>query len=362
MLSLKYTVQNILSFAALLLSFSAISQPATNLASEILKLVRYETNIDLKDFPRLSVAVISENGIEYISYSRGVPLTDPAQAAEHEIFEIGELSQIYTSFLFYHLQKEQKLSTSDAITAYIQPESAFLSETTLDNLLMNTTGLPHKRPKDIFQPGYPSEEQAETLDDLIHHYSRPLNGSKHSYNNVDYALLGDILGRISGTDYSAAVNRCLPENFRLPEITGDFEPVMGHNRIGQVVPPKIKDIYYPADGIKCSLMTLTKFIEFLLKDTINEKYLNFVTDESIGNSRFPQLTRHRGWNSAEVSKNTKILLQQGKTEGFTSFTALYPEGKTAVVLLANTSANTEGLGYFILRMVSNYWKKRNKND
>lgn len=358
-ISARYLIAYIWTGMTLFTCFSASSQPATNLESEIIKLIRYETNMRIEDFPVLSVAAINEQGIEYVSYHYGNPVKNNNETIQNQIFEIGEISQIYSSYLFYHLQQNRILSVSDSITAHLHVKNTSLEKYTLNNLLMNTTGLPEKAPKDIFEYNEAAEEKEKTLEDLIQSYSNTnIKNDIHSFNNTDYALLGRIIEEAHRKNYSTSLNQYLPFSLQFREIhTTAPEFILGHNRIGQAVTSKAKDIYYSANGIICSMKTLTEFIEFLLNDTINEKYFNFVLGDSIENSRFSNVMRHRGWNSVEVSKNKKILLQQGKTEGFISFTAIYPEGKTAVILLTNTSISTEGLGFFILRMVSNYWKK-----
>ncbi len=332
------------------------SQKNTHLEKEVLKLLRNETNIQLEDFPIMSIAIIEKDTIQYLFFNKGSSV-DNIEFYRHYIYEIGEMTQIFTAYLFYHLQLQGMISSNDSLSTHLNVKENPLEYLIVDNLLMNTTGLPNKLIKDVFDEDI-EELEINSIQQLVDLYNNStIKFGSHSFNNYDYSILGYILKNVSGSTYLEKLNEFLPIDSRITSVESLHKKlVAGHNRIGDIVPPMKADILFTANGIKTSIQDLSNYIQFLMVDSTNINYFNFVMEESVENSRFNLVIKHRGWNSVEVNKSDKVLLQQGKTDGFTSFVAIYPRGEKAIVLLTNSSNSTEGLGFFILRMVSNFWK------
>lgn len=118
-------------------------------------------------------------------------------------FRIGSITKQFTSMAIMQLQAEGKLSTRDPVCKYVPDCPADWRPIRISNLLDHTSGIPNytdfpgfgKRAKDSVSP----TQLVATFK------GKPLDfrtGTKFSYSNSNYALLGYIIERLSGESYA----------------------------------------------------------------------------------------------------------------------------------------------------------------
>ncbi|WMJ69226.1 serine hydrolase domain-containing protein [Stenotrophomonas sp. 24(2023)] len=126
-------------------------------------------------------------------------------------FEIGSITKQFTAAAIVQLQEAGKLKLDDTLATYV-PDAPHAGAVTLRQLLSHTSGLheyfdgPEQEvDQRITQPASYAEIIARIAD-------RPLDfapGSRWSYSNTGYLLLGKVIETVSGQSYRAYVQQHL---------------------------------------------------------------------------------------------------------------------------------------------------------
>ncbi|MGH2387768.1 MAG: serine hydrolase domain-containing protein, partial [Chloroflexota bacterium] len=120
----------------------------------------------------------------------------------HMVFRLGSITKQFTAAAILILQESGKLSTDDSIAAYL-PEYPTRGQTiTIEHLLRHTSGIVNY----TALPSFVANERRDlSLDELIDTFKHePLDfvpGTKWSYSNSGYILLGAIIEKVSGLSY-----------------------------------------------------------------------------------------------------------------------------------------------------------------
>ena len=131
----------------------------------------------------------------------------------HTVYRIGSITKVITGMALLRLRDEGRLALDDPAERYL-PELAQVRYPTRDSrpitlrqLLTHTSGLPRLGEFDYAKPrkkGVVEREVLESLRDLDLQY---VPGTDHVYSNFGFALLGIIVGRVTGERYRDYVTR-----------------------------------------------------------------------------------------------------------------------------------------------------------
>jgi CubicO group peptidase (beta-lactamase class C family) len=138
--------------------------------------------------------------------SRGYGLADEASQAANTPetrFRIGSNTKQFTAAAILLLQEHGKLSVQDTVCKYIPDCPEAWRPMTLHHLLTHTSGIPDY----INSPGFPALiGTPATPEELIARFRNwPLlfaPGTRWSYSNSGYTLLGYVIERVSGESYA----------------------------------------------------------------------------------------------------------------------------------------------------------------
>jgi CubicO group peptidase (beta-lactamase class C family) len=116
-------------------------------------------------------------------------------------FNIGSVGKMFTAVAIAQLVEEGKLAFDDTIGEHLTGLPADIAALTVDQLLTHTSGL-----GDFMRNGYPEEAKAaRTAADLLPLViNQPLEfkpGTRESYSNSGYVVLGAIVEVITGQSY-----------------------------------------------------------------------------------------------------------------------------------------------------------------
>jgi len=148
--------------------------------------------------------IVEAEGYGLANIECGTPVT-PAT-----IFEIGSITKQLTATAIMLLAEEGKLSLDDNITKFFPEASLTLKAVTIRHLLTHTSGIPDID-GDVEDASHAGQgivdlRREYTEDELVRAYlAQPLKtppGSKWSYCNVCYSLLGFLIHRVTGTSYA----------------------------------------------------------------------------------------------------------------------------------------------------------------
>ena len=126
-------------------------------------------------------------------------------ASPASVFRIASMSKSFTALAILKLRDEGRLSLDDALTKHI-PEFAGVKLPTTDapaitvrHLLTHSEGFPEDNPWGDRQLGIPEQTMSDWLKKGLPFSTSP--GTAFEYSNYGFALLGRIVGNVSGVPY-----------------------------------------------------------------------------------------------------------------------------------------------------------------
>jgi len=158
--------------------------------------------------PGLSLAVV-RNG--QVIKSKGyvyANLEVRAPAKVDTIFPAGSITKQFTATAIMQLVEQGKLGLDDSITKYFPEAPAAWKPITIRHLLTHSSGIPDifgSTEQTLYTKGIIDFHREYTEDELAHAYfSQPLDfppGTRASYSNSAYQMLGFLIHRVTGQYY-----------------------------------------------------------------------------------------------------------------------------------------------------------------
>lgn len=122
---------------------------------------------------------------------------------EEMVFNVGSITKQFTAVAVLQLAEQGKLSLQDEVTKYLPDYNAGGQKLTVENLLTHTAGVPASAPEAMLS--LQGRKNLVGLQEIIATFKqRPLDfapGTKWSYSNNGYMLLGAIVEKASGIPY-----------------------------------------------------------------------------------------------------------------------------------------------------------------
>ncbi|MBL7472072.1 serine hydrolase domain-containing protein [Robertkochia sediminum] len=193
----------------LLVSYAIIMSAQNN--TEQINIDHIATKIDslLSNYnesePGVAIGLVQNNQLMYEKYFGLANLDYEIQIHKGTSFHVASVSKQFTAFAILLLEDEGKLSLEDDIRIYLPEMHEFKHKITISHLLNHTSGLKDKYNL-LRLSGW-------TLDDVITNEQvlelifnqETLNfkpNDKHMYSNANYALLAEIVARISKMSFA----------------------------------------------------------------------------------------------------------------------------------------------------------------
>ncbi|HET8775256.1 MAG TPA: serine hydrolase [Thermoanaerobaculia bacterium] len=289
-----------------------------------------------------SSGVVFKRGYGYANFEWQIPNTPDVR------FRLGSITKQFTSMVVMQLVSEGKIKLDGKITDYLPDYRKDTGDrVTIAQLLNHTSGIPSY----TSQPGFFAEVSRDPykVAEFVKKYaSGDLEfepGSKWSYNNSGYFLLGAIIEKITGKPYADVVQERI------------FTPLgmkaSGYDLAAPIVPKRASG-YQLAGGSYVNAPYLDMTIPYAagsLYSTVEDLYTwdrALYTDKLLRDDLKQQLFTPTlqdygfGWSIR------KAKLDDGKTEvgtirhngginGFNTVLVRVPDKKELVVLLDNTS-------------------------
>ncbi|HXB91155.1 MAG TPA: serine hydrolase domain-containing protein [Puia sp.] len=155
------------------------------------------------NIPGMSICIAEKGKIIYEKAfgSANIELSTPMQPGM--VFRIGSITKQFTAVGVLQLVEQGKISLADPIGRYLPDLPDYGNTVTIENLLTHTSGIVEYT--SIESPDPYSERRDWTPGQLIAYFKdKPLTfgpGTKYSYSNSNYALLGYLIEKVSGQPY-----------------------------------------------------------------------------------------------------------------------------------------------------------------
>jgi CubicO group peptidase (beta-lactamase class C family) len=265
---------------------------------------------------------------------------------ENTIYQIGSVTKQFTSAIILRLAEAGKLSLTDKVSKYL-PDFPNAEKITIENLLSHTSGIYNYTNNGEFM-----EKEVEKSIDRNALYAmvkdKPLEfepGSKMSYSNTGYMLLGYIIEKVTGRKYEDVVRTEIFQPLQMTNSGFDFKNLKAANKAigysgiqnGKGNKSMIVDstVSFAAGAIYSTLGDLNKWNNAVLSEKIMKK-------ASLENAFTPRHSKYGlGWSVDSVA-GKRMIAHGGGIHGFLSYNLAIPEENTSVILLTNVSTSKPG--------------------
>ena len=298
--------------------------------------------------PGLAVAVLRKDltiahGYGLANVEHRVPVTDET------IFQSGSLGKMFTATAVMLQVEDGKLALSDRIKKFFPDAPAEWDPITVRHLLTHTSGIPdYTTSRFDYRRDYTEEELARLA------FQQKLEfpaGSRWNYSNTGYALLGFIVGKVSGRFYGDVLAdrvfkpagmktaRVISEADIVPHRAAGYQLEDGELKNQDWVAPKLNTT---ADGsLYWSLRDLIAWNSAVERRAIlsKESWDRILTPAILNSGK----TYPYGFGWSIDQRNGRPLQQHGGAwQGFKTHLARFVADDLSIVVLANLAeANPE---------------------
>src|SRR5688572_19738452 len=265
-------------------------------------------------------------------------------------FRLGSITKQFTAMLTLQLVEQGKIKLDGKIADY-QPDyrKDIGEKVTVHHLLTHTSGIPSY----TGQPGFfanVSRNPYKVADFVKQYTSGNLEfepGTKYTYNNSGYFLLGAIIERITGKTYEQALKEMIFDRVGMKNTGYDrHDPLIPKRASGYA---KTKDGYANAAYLDMSI----PYAAGSMYSTVEDLYLwdqalytdKLLTAQSKELMYKPFLNNYAyGWVVTNASfkineQPVQVIGHGGGINGFTTTILRYPNEKNLIVLLDNTGTS-----------------------
>jgi len=320
--------------------------------------------------PGVSIAIIDENNKKYQSYGYS-DLKKKTNVSEKTLFQIGSLSKSYTALAIPSLEEEGKLSLNDNVSKYIpwfkvQYDNKNV-ELKISDLLYQKSGFTNN------EGDYELPDTDTSLKDTIKNLSGSelsyYPGTKFTYSNINYNILGLIVESASGESYEDFMkhNVLLPHGLRDTYVNPDKTYSSKNMSTGyklsflkaKQLDNEIINGKIPAGYIISDIRDLSSWLMLHMRsdETKNETKNNI--SNVLQKSHVPDLSvtsvegNHyaAGWF---IKDNENTIYHTGGTSNYSSIMIIDSETKRAVCVLANmnSASDVQYIGENVLNILN----------
>ena len=332
----------------ILQSSALAQQPAKTKAARIDEVMTLANKYRLFN----GAVLVAENG--KVIYKKGIGLANMEwniPNTPETKFRLGSITKQFTATLILQLVDQGKIKLDGKISDYLPDYRKDIGEkVTVHQLLNHTSGIPSY----TGQPGFFQEVSRNPykVDDFVKKYaSKDLEfepGSKFSYNNSGYFLLGAIIEKVTGKSYEQA----LKENV--------FDPLgmknSGYDHFDTLLEKRATGYQKTANGYNNApyLDMSIPYAAGSLYSTVEDLYLwdqalytDRVLPEQTKQVMFkPHLSNYAyGWSvrNARFDAKVPVITHNGGINGFSTTIIRFPAEKHLIVMLDNSGQGLDGL-------------------
>jgi CubicO group peptidase (beta-lactamase class C family) len=256
------------------------------------------------------------------------------------IYQLGSVTKQFTAAIILQLQEQKKLSVQDKLSKYF-PDYPQGDKITIENLLTHTSGIfNYTNNREFMSSGAATKPSTE--EKMVALFKdQPLDfepGSKWSYSNSGYSLLGYIIEKVTGQPYEWVVRERIFNPLHMTHSGFDFthlasrDKAQGYTTYTETLrlPGAIVDssVSYAAGAIYSTVNDLWEWHKGLMA--------NKIIKAASQDKAYTPFRNHYGYGWAIDSVlGKRILSHGGGIFGFNTNIARITADDVCVVLLAN---------------------------
>jgi CubicO group peptidase (beta-lactamase class C family) len=255
------------------------------------------------------------------------------------VFQIGSITKQFTAAVILRLQEKKKLSIHDKLSKYF-PALRFADSVTIENLLTHTSGIyNYTNNADFMKTEAVKPASQEKIFALFK--DKPLEfepGSKFSYTNSGYILLGYIIEKVSGKPYEKVMHEMIFTPLQMVHSGFDFvalqspDKASGYFSLGKSgsTPAPIVDstASFAAGAIYTTVGDLYKWDRSLYTEKI-------ISKASLKDAYTPRKDKYGfGWG-IDTAYGKPVYKHGGGIFGFSTDILRIPEDDVCIILFDN---------------------------
>jgi len=283
------------------------------------------------------------------------------------VFEIGSISKVFTASILADMVARGEVRLDDPVAKYLPagvkvPERGG-KQIRLVDLSTQTSGLPrlpdNLHPKDPANP-YADYTVAQLYDFLGRYQLTRDIGAQYEYSNLGVGLLGHVLALRAGKSYDELLHERILGPLGMRSTGVALTPAMrarltpGHED-GREVPNWDIVTLAGAGGIRSDLEDMLKFLaanvfpeqSALGKEMATTHAIRVSAGKWRSPGTPPDLWVGLNWHVLTGSVDT-IVWHNGGTGGYHTFIGFRPARHVGVVVLANSTADIDDIGFHLL--------------
>lgn len=333
--------------------------------AKIDELIYERLDIDFARSPGFIVGIIQEDSIFIFPYGSTSKDSIIVPRAD-DLFEIGNLTNLFTARLINILEEEKKLDKTISINNYL-PDSlknSTATEVTIEQLLTHVSGLPRVPLGIGLTQKEDNQPYAFYTKKELGNYFKGYNFSiaetgKYNYSHLGYALLEIIIEHLTAEKFAIVLQKkLLKDRFLSTEFELNSEEraflVQGFDKSHAPTLPWKYASFGSAVGLKSNMNDLLIF----LRDQIDTNIYDKMHQKIVPTGMKKNVSAGEGWHVIQPKKYYPIVLHTGATNGHRGYMAFVKETRTGVVVLSNSEFALRGLGYFILEEMNEGFRKK----
>jgi CubicO group peptidase (beta-lactamase class C family) len=257
-------------------------------------------------------------------------------------YRIGSVTKQFTAALVLLLQQDGKLNIEDPVSKYLPDLPAAWSKVTISQLLHQTAGIPNFTSSPAFIAWAAAPHGPKDFLSLVK--DKPLQfepGSRFSYSNSNYELLGAVIEAVTGKSYEEVLRARLIEPLGLSSTGLDADDlVLPRRASGYTDGPKglayarseSMSVPWAAGAIYSTTHDLLAWEQGLYRGRV-------LSGRSLAAMTAPGLGEYGMGLFIEQHAGEPLFQHDGGVEGFASFLSWLPSRRIAVVVLSNDESD-----------------------
>ncbi len=320
--------------------FYSFSQSTPEKAGELMKAYYDQGKFNGSVLVATANEIVFQKGYGYKNAALKQP-NDP-----NTIFQVGSVTKQFTSTIILQLQEEKKLSVQDKISKYF-PNFPRGNDITIEHLVSHTSGIySYTNDGEFMQKQVSIPHSRDQMMDLFK--DKPLNfepGTKWSYSNSGYSMLGYIIEKVTGKPYEQVVREWILLPLQMSNSSFDFthlkspQKAVGYFSMGEnpaEAPIVDSTVAYSAGALYSTVTDLYKWDRAI--------YTNKILNAENWKIAFTPIMSKYGYGwTIDSLLDRQFVAHSGGIHGFSSYIIRFPAEKVVIILLDNKGSALAGI-------------------
>ena len=328
---------------------------------------------DQNHFPSIAYGIIADGKLIHTGTSGEANRETKLAPTSKTLYRIASMSKSFTAMAILKLRDEGKLNLQDAAAKYIPSLNNIQYLTTdsppitIQHLLTMSAGFPEDNPWGDRQLDDSDEELIEFIEKGISFSNSP--GVSYEYSNLGFAMLGNIIKKVSGVSYQQYITDNILRPLRMNDSKWEYTEIpadqlaLGYHWVNDqwIEEPILHDGSFGAmGGLFCSIDDFSKYVAFHLsawpprndpdngpvkRSTVREMHQVWrINDNPSGSNQFGPYTYGYayglGWR--KDARGILRISHSGGLPGYGSEWRIFPDYGIGVVSFSNRRYGSPG--------------------